>query len=365
MHPFPEPRPNRERLQSRAAAPAVLACIVVLASLVAGARDAAAIKWRECPGPPSAIYPSTLGAVSSPFVHPGHTLRISLNAAQVAASGGFSVEPDGNEVEIVLASLFGDAVPLAPRRAAAITPDLLEIDFPDTAAETGSALAGPVELRVRRGDVLVAEIASSDLVALPPATDLTGLVLGDDRRVQIPAALGAEGDLWIPVRFAGDPMPMPGCPGNYIQPQPIVIGGAVLASQLNGRRDPLRQRRRMSLYLGDVVINDTSYYGEEFVRRLPTMHVAGTTGVSLCKMNDSIDLVLRVKGSRSWARSKRSPFKPAATGASPVVIELRGMQPAPGKIPWLESRGDTFGSSCPAIPFPAVKDGAERGRSPR
>jgi hypothetical protein len=159
-------------------------------------------------------------------------------------------------------------------------------------------------------------------------------------------------------------MAMPGCPGNYIQPMPILVGGAVLAEQLGGRPDPLRRLRPISLYLGDVVINDESYYGEEFVRRLPTMHVAGTLGVSLCKMNDSVDLVLRVQGSRSWARSARSPFRPAVADAGAVRLELRVSPPAPGEIAWLESNGDTFGSSCSATPVEAVSDGAARRDPP-
>jgi len=226
-------------------------------------------------------------------------------------------------------------------------------------------LAGPVEVRVWRGTRLVASIAAQDLVALPPASDLTGIVLGDDRRAVVPAALGATGDLWIPVRFQGDPMAMPGCPGNYIQPVPVMIGGALLADEIGGRRDPLRQRRRVSLYLGDVVINDTSYYGVEYLKRVPTMHVAGTLGVSICRMNDSIDLVLRVKGSRSWARSKRSPFAAAVADASPVRLDLRAAPPAPGKVAWLESAGDTFGNTCSATPPHALSDDSkDRSRPP-
>ncbi len=329
---------------------------LVLGSLLGVAREAWAIKWRDCPAVPVPLYRSTLGATSSPFVHPGHALRISLNEAQTAASGGFSLEPDGNEVEIVFASLFGEPVPLAPRRATATTPDLLEITFPDAAAEVGRVLAGPVAIRVRRGDVTVAEIAANDLVGLPPATDLTGFVLGEGSRVVIPAALGASGDLWIPVAFHGDPMAMPGCPGNYIQPVPILVGGALLAEDRGGRRDPLRQRRRMSFFLGDVVINDASFYGVEYMKRLPTMHVAGTTGLSICRMNDSIDVVLRLHGGKAWARSKRSPFAPLVRDASPVRIELRAMRALPGKARWLEWRGDTLGHACTITPPHSARD---------
>jgi len=128
MHRFPD-------LLSRAVCRApfrnvVRSLLATLGMLAAGAGlapDAAAIKWRECPGPPASIYPSTLGATDAPFVHAGHALRISLNASQVAVSGGFSLEPDGNRMEIVLVPPFGAPVALAARAATASSVDSLEI----------------------------------------------------------------------------------------------------------------------------------------------------------------------------------------------------------------------------------------------
>lgn len=329
---------------------------LVLLLVLLAPQPALAIKWRECPQPPTAVYPSTIGAVSSPFVHPGHALRVVLNSVE-AASGGFSLEPDGNDVEITFASLFGDPVALAPRRATAVSATVLDLVFPDAEAELGRVLAGPVEMRIRVGDRLVAWITPDDLVGLPPSTDVTGLLLDQGPPKEVAAALGASGDVWIPVRFQGEPMAMPGCPGNYIQPVKVAVGAASLRAPLPGRRDPLGRIRTASLFLGDVVINDTSFYGMLFTKRLPLMHVAGTSGVSICKLNDSMDLVLRVKGSRSWSRSKRSPMAELVAGAQPLLLVLRSAEQVAGRVAWRERATDSFGNACSTTPDHAANDG--------
>ncbi|MEW6269688.1 MAG: hypothetical protein AB1689_10380 [Thermodesulfobacteriota bacterium] len=331
------------------------AALAALSLLLAPAM-AHAIKWRECPQAPTAVYPSAIGATTSPFAHPGHALRIVLNASEAAASGGFSPEPEGNEVEIAFVPSFGAPVALAPRRASAVSSTVLELAFPDTQAELGRSLAGPVEIRVRVGDRLIAWIAAKSFVALPPATDVTGLLLGGEQHAVVQAALDARGDLWIPVNFRGDPMAMPGCPGNYIQPAKVAVGGASLNPSL-GRRDPLKNVRGASLFLGDVIINDTSLYGMLFMDRLPLVHVAGTRGISLCKLNDAMDLVVRVRGRRAWARNARTAIAPRIADARPLEVVLRGAAPAPGKIAWLTRATDSFGNACPTTPFHAA-DGA-------
>src|SRR5882724_7767204 len=94
---------------------AALACLVILCVVDPGL----AAKWSSCPADPQPAYASTLGATNAPFAHPGHELRIMLNAAQVASSGGFAVADPGNEVEIEFATLFGAPVSVAPRQVTA------------------------------------------------------------------------------------------------------------------------------------------------------------------------------------------------------------------------------------------------------
>jgi hypothetical protein len=221
-------------------------------------------------------------------------------------------------------------------------------------------LTGPVEVRVKRGDRLVARIASVDLVALPPPSDVTALLLGDDPQQVIFAALGANGDLWVPAAFHGKSMPMPGCPGELMMPMSIEVGAAGIPG-LTMRRGPLDHIRRASLYFGDVTIDGNSFYGALSPQRIPMVHIGGTRGVSICQMNDSLDLVLRVKGKRSWVRARPSPMASIARDAAPIPLQLRAARPMPAKAnaPWLP---DTFGGSCE--PTPLIDLGL-RGGSPR
>lgn len=323
---------------------AVAVVSTLLLATVAG--PAGAAKWHDCPTAPAPAYPSTLGATNAPFAHPGHELKILLNDAQVAASGGFSTAPDGNRIEIEITSLYGAPIVLAPRTAAAASPTTLAFTFPDTATEVGRVLAGPTAIRVLRGEREVARIAAKDLVALPPATDVTALFMGQDRSQILYGALDANGDLWVPASFHGKPMPMPGCPGDFMMPLQITVAGADVPG-ISGRKQPLERMRRARLYFADFEIDGHSFYGVESKQRLPRTQLVGTRGVTLCKMNDAIDLVLRVKGSRSWARAKRSPFAAVVRDAAPVPLKLRGAQPMPAKATTWRATDD-FGATCEA-----------------
>jgi hypothetical protein len=323
----------------------LLAAAVFLSPCTAGAA-----KWSECPQPPPQLYRSTRGATSSPFVHPGHELQIVLNSAQ-AATGGFSVEPEGNTVEVSFVALFGETVALPPRHVAALSPSVLTFTFPDAAAEVGRVLAGPVEIQVKNGEALVAHIDSSDLVGLPPTTDVTEILLGEDPHQVVYGALGADGDLWVPARFHGDPNSMPMCPGQFMLPMPVEIGAATIPGLLTNGVNPLHRIRRATLYLGDFIVEGVNLYGEVLTGRVSLRHVGGTRGIAICKLNDALDLVLRVKGSRSWTRSGRSPMRGVVADAQPVPLVLRGANALPerARVPWPVE--DSFGNRCePSAP---------------
>jgi len=320
-----------------------LARVVVLL-LVAMSTPALAAKWSGCPADPAPLYPSTIGATGSPFVHPGHDLRILLNAQQVAASGGFSTSTP-NVVEVIFTPTFGAPLVLPPREAVGASASLLVLSFPDTVAETGSVLTGPVEVRVKRGDTLVARIAPTDLVALPAATDVTAIFSGEQPQQVVHGALGASGDLWVPARFHGKDMPMPGCPGDFMMPLTVQIGAASIPGATFRGASPLDRIRRASLYFGDVSIAGNSFYGALSPDRIRLRHIGGTRGVSICQMNDTLDLVLRVKGSRAWARSRRSPLAAVVKDGAPVSLVLRAARPMPDTAE-SSPASDSFGNSC-------------------
>lgn len=334
-----------------------LSLLLGVCTLAAPYRQAWAFKWRACPVPPLPVYPSALGATSAPFIHPGHLLTLVLNQDEVETTGGFSLQPDGNRVAVTFASLFGVPVPLPHFAVTANSPSALTFSFPDTQQETGRILSGPVAVRIFARRQLVADIRASDLVALPPATDVTDLLLGDDPEQVVLVALGADGDLWVPARFHGAPKSMPTCPGNFIMPMPLQVAGAAVAGGLPSAYNPLAHICGVVGYLGDVVVNDIDFYGMLYPQRINLVHVAGTLGVSICRLNDAMDLVLRIHGTEAWAQSPVSPFASVAADAAPIPIQLIAERVSPGsgkeEAQDDQSAGDStpvtdsFGAFCP------------------
>ena len=341
-------------------APRSCACgiAIIVAVIIATGNPAAAFKWHECPAPPIPAYPSAEGATASPFIHPGHPLTILLNEAEVTASGGFSLDPMGNEISITFQSLFGPPVQLAPRYVSTGSHAALTFDFPDTAVEVGKSLAGPVEIAVVANGQTVAHILPQDFVALPPNNDVTDIVLGTNPDQVVLGAIAADGDLWIPTHFQGDPMTMPMCPGNFIVPLPIYVGGvSVIGGVVPANFTPLDHLRSLDGYLGDIEINGYSFYGMLVPQTIDLVHVAGTLGVSICRLNDAVDLVLRIHGAQSWALPQASPFRNVAWHSTPVPLHITSAPLRPGK----DNRSaeaaddeaptttvDSFGGICPS-----------------
>src|SRR5258705_895674 len=82
-----------------------VAASLALAGLLLRAPPTCAIKWKHCPSQAGA-YPSELGAVSAPFIHPSHDLGVYLTDREAAASGGFPMDVDST-ITVTFASLFG------------------------------------------------------------------------------------------------------------------------------------------------------------------------------------------------------------------------------------------------------------------
>src|SRR5262245_63966017 len=111
-------RPSRTR-RSR---PRVLFACLLLA--LAGASPARAAKWvAGCPKAKERLWPVGKGGRSaSPyFEHVGHEATYRLTSTEVARTGGFSTEPDGNTVEITFTPIDGDPIPLPPFTATAVS----------------------------------------------------------------------------------------------------------------------------------------------------------------------------------------------------------------------------------------------------
>ena len=304
---------------------------------------ARAAKWRHCPDH-LGYYPSRLGAVSAPFIHPNRELGIFLTASDVGASGGFSTEPDGNVVHIRFESLFGDPIDVPPRSAAAVSSSTLYFEFPDTLADLGRRLAGPVSVTVTTGGVVTAEIISRHLVALPPSNNVGGLVAGSTAQMAL-ATMDARGAIWIPVEFSAYgtmQKPMMMCPGTFIPLTAFTVGVTVRSqpSFVEGAPPsypPFRALRKVDVFLGDFLINGFDYYGIP-VGNLPVLRIPRGWGIRVCGVNDAVDLVLRARGWGRWARPW-SPFRTWMPDSQPLEIDLSQLGSGTGSL-------DAFGEEC-------------------
>jgi hypothetical protein len=315
--------------------------------LCAHPSPAEAAKWRHCPSQFGYV-PSTLGAVTAPFAHPGHELGVLLTANEVARTGGFSTEPDGNTVRVTFASLFGEPITLPDLTVAAVSPSTLYFTFPDTQAQRGSPLAGPVYLQVTTGTQRTAEINPRHLVGLPPSTDVGRLVSGESEQGAL-ATMDQRGALWIPVQFSAYgpmPKPMPTCPGTFIPLTSFNVGVSVRAiprgiSDPTPTYPPFRALRRVDLFLGDFLVNGTNFYGMQ-VGKLPVFRAPRGFGIKVCGVNDAVDLVMRAPGWTRWAKPW-SVFRDWMPSSKPLEIVLSDTGQAGGP----EGSGlDAFGAEC-------------------
>ena len=326
---------------------------------IVSAAPAEAFKWRQCPPPPVPVNRSVLGGTNSPFVHPGHDLTILLNDEEVQLTEGFRTDVAGNSIAVTFVSLFGDPIVLPARSAMAESTASLTFKFPDTLAEVGRTLSGPVEIVVSTGDKEVAHIAAEDLVALPSPVDLTPLLLGDLSARIVPAALGHDGDLWLPVSFSGKPMGgMPGCDGDdFIMPIPMQVSGATVVGDVLFPFSPTERIRRIDGYLADIILNGTSYYGLLYPEQINLVQVGDTLGVSVCRLNDATSLVMRVRSNQGWVQAN-SPFRLVARDSTPLALELHKAPLVPRSATATASandldalgRVDSFGSQCSTLP---------------
>lgn len=313
------------------------------------ATRAYAIKWHHCPSQVAA-YPSEQGAISAPFIHPGHELAIFLSDREVRESGGFPIDADST-VRITLASLFGSPVPLEPMAVRALSPSAIFFTFPDTRETVGRPLAGPADVWVTYGHQTLAHILPRHLIALPPAVDVSQAADGGPLNAY--ATIDGNGDLWMPVSFSAyGPMakPMPMCPGVFIPITAVNVGITVrsVPTSVGGGSEPtypyLRALKRVELYMGDFVVNGYNAYGAS-VGRLPVFRIPRGWGIKVCGLNDAAEFVMKARGWRRWGRAPWSPFSATMANSTPLAIEFRTATTDPD-VMHRPGGLDAFGQEC-------------------
>jgi hypothetical protein len=126
----------------------VASLLVAALVVVAAAAPAWSAKWvRGCPKEKQKHYrigpASTLAYTTSPYVHVGHDLTLRLS--KMPRRGGFSIEPDGNTVEITFPPFGGDPIPLPPFTVTATS----ETSMPFRHRTHGRCSAGSSSVRSR------------------------------------------------------------------------------------------------------------------------------------------------------------------------------------------------------------------------
>jgi len=312
------------------------------------AAPADAIKWSHCPTRLT-FYPSRIGAVSAPFIHPGHEIGIYLTNREMDQSGAFSTDPGGNIVTVSFISIFGPVIALQPMAVTAVSPATLYFTFPDMRQILGRSLAGPVDILVTTGGHTTAEILPHQLVALPPPTDVGLLATGVSAQ-NVLATMDTRGSIWIPVEFGSYgtmQKPMPMCPGQFTPIVGLDVGITVrsipsgLSQGAPPTYPPFRALHKLNLYLGDFLANGVDHYGER-MSDMAVLPIPHGWGVRVCGTNDALDVVIRAPGWRRWAKPG-SPFAAWMPSSQPMTVALTKLVADPNLSP---TSLDTFRQEC-------------------
>ena len=330
----------------------VAGLVRVLAVLVLGAtvEPSWAIKWPAgCPTSRSALtHAGGRMFTTSPFVHPGHEVAFFLREADAEGRGGFSVEPDGNTIEITFRPPGGEPIALPPFRVTAVDPATLHFTFPDTRTVLGRVVAGPMDITVRTANVVR---RARRPVALPPSNDVVAM-LESGADVTLLGAVDATRRLWIPLEFAGlgPGMPMPTCPVELTQKTAFAVR---LVPTLPDVDDVLphasyNNMRHAKLFFGDFLLNGANVYGENTGSALDVREL--NRAAVICGMNDALSLVLMVRLKES-ALGPRSRIVPLIKDGSPLPIELANISGEPAVANQLSvATEDIFGNRCAPRP---------------
>lgn len=336
------PRPRRR-----------VACVLLTLALLLSAvspRPAVAIKWPSgCPtSRGTLVHAGGHLYVDAPFVHPGHEMGLFLDQREVRRRGGFSLEPEGNTVQIVFRPLGGGAAITLPAFAVtAASADALYFPFPDTRAVLGRIVAGPMDVLVRSG----ARVRRARrVVALPPGNDVLSLLASGVDATAL-ATVDRSRRLWIPLEFAGlgPGMPMPSCPVELTQKMAFAVRLVPTEVDVDDvlPHASYTNLRRGKLYFGDFLLNGINVYGEDTGSTLDVREL--NRAAIICGLNDALSLVLMVRLNES-ALGPRSRILPVVEGGAPLPLELANVSGEPAIASQLASAAeDSFGNRC-ALP---------------
>jgi hypothetical protein len=292
------------------------------------------------------------------FNHVGHDVTVSLGQKDVDNPRnlpGFSTEPNGNSVVLVLNPVGRDktdpiVLPAVPFTAT--SPTLATFKVPDSRPLVGELLVGAGTLVVFRGDQLLFEIGSpGKYVIMPPMNDMRALA-DDGYEAEILGTLDRPGNVWFPLGFSGfgeNGESLPECPT-------VLTPVTALALSLSLKKDEdealpyvsIGQIKANQLLLGDYMLFGQNMYGNK-IGSLDVQPLQGN-GVVLCALNDAIQLLVKIP-LQNPALGKGSVLIPLVRDGAPVKAKIHNISADEYVASVLERvDNDAFSATCEHAP---------------
>jgi hypothetical protein len=290
--------------------------------------------------------------------HVGHDVTVTLSQTDVdnpRLAGGFSTEPNGNSVVLVLNPVGRDKtdpIVLPPVPFTATSPTLATFKIPDSRPLVGELLVGPGTILVFRGETLLFEIgAPHKTVIMPPMNDMRALA-DQGYEASIMGAFVRPASVWFPLGFSGfgeDGESLPQCPT-------VLTPVTALALNLSLKKDEdealpyvsMGQIKANQLFLGDYFLFGQNMYGNK-IASLDLRPLQGN-GVVLCALNDAIQLILKIP-LQNPALGKGSVLIPLVRDGAPVKAKIENISADEYVASVLERVDkDAFSATCEHAP---------------
>jgi hypothetical protein len=173
--------------------------------------------------------------------------------------------------------------------------------------------------------------------------------------------MDGRGLIWVPLGFRDfgqTGSPLAECP-TILTP----VTAFALDASLKKGDDQLvpyvhmGQLRRNKIFLGDYLMVDIktgierNFYGNKLAGTKLSVKPTKGHGVSLCQLNDALELIVQIGTTNPALKNKQSELLPLVQDGSPVVLKVENISLDPTVAPLLQQAPkDSLGQSCYPAP---------------